>query len=69
LTLVSGSNTFPCQWETLADKTLGRSKNPLDRDHGIYRDPGSKDDGYSVLKAYPSASGPTKYGDKRRFGW
>ena len=21
------------------------------------------------LKAYPSASGPTKYGDKRRFGW
>ena len=37
LTPVSASNTLSCQWETLHPKLL-RSKNPIDSDHGIYRD-------------------------------
>ena len=36
LTPVPASNTLSCQWETLHPKLL-RSKNPIDSDHGIYR--------------------------------
>jgi hypothetical protein len=37
LTPVSAFNTLSCQWETLHPKLL-RSKNPIDSDHGIYRE-------------------------------
>ena len=38
LTLVSASNTLACQRETLHPNQISPIKNPLDSDHGIYRD-------------------------------
>jgi hypothetical protein len=37
LTPVSASNTLSCQRETLHTNQINLIKNPLDRDHGIYR--------------------------------
>src|SRR5271166_3754245 len=38
LTPACASNTLPCQCETLRSKLLWSIKNPIDSDHGIYRD-------------------------------
>ena len=37
LTLVSASNTFSCQRETLRPQHVRSIEKTLDRDHGIYR--------------------------------
>src|SRR5271166_1961222 len=39
LTPACASNTLPCQCETLRSKLLWSIKNPIDSDHGIYREP------------------------------